>query len=327
MRRERSVLSDEATTQWSVDRRGAPRNNPAARARTRPRLWRGLLVAASLVSVVGQCAVVRAAFEMSAPGARAAGLAFRTEAGAVLLPVPAADPGRADSPGEPAAAPAAAVATVDGAWALELSGCELFGLPEARAWRASLERRGSLVLSLEAGGLGGSLYQERVLAAGLATSGSRGQLDLGVRGLGLSAAGLEEQWSCAVDAGMSVLLLDRVLVSCGWTNLGGSSIGGSPVAQTATLCSSLTLDRIVSVVSTVVESGLEPSSSLGFEFRAARALVLRAGARMEPALFAAGMGFAAPPCVPALAGYVVDVAWQWDPELGVNTFVSISFRR
>lgn len=256
---------------------------------------------AAIVSLVVPPARALAAFDVPVPPARDAALAMR---------------GRLDSDAD------------DEGWAVGLSGCELFGLRETRAWRAALESRGAPRVSFGASSFGGAVYRERVLSAAVRSKLPGGTAArLGVRALGISALGVREVWSSAIDAVVTVTLLDRLRLSCGWVNVGGSSIGDSPVAQSTSLSASVGAAGLIIVGSVSVEPSLPPSSSLGVELGLAPLLKLRAGAATEPSLFAAGLGIGVPTSGSRRYCCVLDVAWQWNPELGVSTFVTISMLR
>ncbi len=256
---------------------------------------------AVIVSLTAPSSRAWAAFDVPVPPARDAALALRA---------------RLDSD------------VGDEGWAVELSGCELFGLRETRAWRAALELRGAPRVSFGASSFGGAVYRERVLSAAVKSELPGGTAArLGVRALGISAQGVREVWSSAIDGDVTVTLLDRLRLSCGWVNVGGSSIGDSPVAQSTSLSASVGAAGLTIVGSVSIEPSLPPSSSLGVELGVARLLKVRAGAATEPSLFAAGLGIGVPSTGSRRYSCVLDVAWQWNPELGVSTFVTISMLR
>ncbi len=210
-------------------------------------------------------------------------------------------------------------------WSAELSAWELFGLPEVRGWRALLSRAGRVGIAVELSAFGSPVYQERVLGLGVSRRVERGSLvDLRVRALGLSARGVEDEWSAVVDAGVSATLLERLSAHCRFLNVGGASIRGSPVASHCVLGASMAIDRLVLVTSALLETGFEPGATLGVEFDVTRVLTLRAGTGTRPGLFAAGIGVSVPARPLGARKLVVDAACQWHPELGVSSFATIS---
>ncbi|MBD3349330.1 MAG: hypothetical protein GF400_09085 [Candidatus Eisenbacteria bacterium] len=214
-----------------------------------------------------------------------------------------------------------------GRWSGRACAFELFGLRELRGCAVEIERSGDTCLSLSAQRFGTDVYAEQTVGGGLSRRlGEAGRAAVSLRALGLSASGLDEQWTCSFDAAAGVRLLNVVDISCRWSNLGHSRIGGSPVSSATALNAALRTGDALLTGSVLIEGGLEPSSSLGCEFVATPVLVLRAGAGSAPGLFAFGVGFSLPEQVPGAGGSVIDLAWQWHPELGVSAFVSLVFR-
>jgi hypothetical protein len=213
-------------------------------------------------------------------------------------------------------------------WVLGASAFELFGLSELRGYGLRLERQGALSVLVAAEQFGSEVYVERSLSVGIGCSSEDGRrAGLDVRALGLSAAGGRAAWSCAVDASAGARILDRLDISCRWRNVGEARVRSSPVSSFTTLAASLRTGSSLVTGSVLIERGLDPSSSIGCEHEVSPWLVLRAGLGIDPGLFAAGLGFRVFDRVPAAGGCVVDLAWQWHPELGASSFVSLSFGR
>ncbi len=301
MRREPSVLSGEF---------GSRRNVASVLRGVAP------FVLALGCLAVGP-SVACGAFDVPVPNARRAAMAVR----GWWVAGPA--------PGDDASSPRRAGAPADSGrgrrWSVEVSACELYGLPEARAWSAVAERRGPVSLSVGAGRFGWSVYEERHVSASAASLLDGGlSAVVGLRVLGLSAPGVKELWCQAFDAGMAAYPLKHLRLSCEWSNIGGASVGDSPVAQSSVFRAEIWSDAISVQAAIVVEPFLTPSSSFGIELRASPAFALRAGSATEPDLFAAGFGVTAPGSFLGASGCAVDVAWQWNPELGASAFVTLS---
>ncbi|MFH1502376.1 MAG: hypothetical protein ABIG03_04950 [Candidatus Eisenbacteria bacterium] len=272
--------------------------------RRRPSVSSGSVAALLAVVALASCAV--AAFESPWPDARCAGLAAFG---------PVAD--LRDAGGR-----------VGPVWSARLSASELFGLEEARGFRAYVERGGDSSVGVELARFGSALYEERTVGlrvSKLVDDGTRAILR--VRALGLAASGTDGEWTAAVDAGLSATLLGRMAFECRWDNLGRASIGGSPVSSTGRLSARVESDRLAVVASALLEPGLGSSVSLGLEFDVAAGLALRAGTATRPRLFAAGLGVAVPARPPGAGAFVLDLAWQWHPELGGSSFASLSVFR
>jgi hypothetical protein len=271
-----------------------------------------LIVAAALSPVA------RAAFESPWPDTRAAGLA------SFGLPSMVSPSGTASS-----AASSSGVTADEGRHVrVRMTGWELYGLSEARALRFAVESVGDPTLGLELSRFGSDVYEEHVVSLGVSRTVTGGAtVELRLRALGLAAADIGEEWCAALDAGVGATLLERIQLSCRWDNLGGSSIRGSPVSSVGTVSASLAADRLTLVASALLEAGMEPSTSMGVEFEVVRGLSLRAGTATRPWLFAAGLGVTVPGGVPGFGGCVVDLAWQWHPELGGSSFASLSLCR
>lgn len=276
---------------------------------------RALAHALILVVIVALSPGARAAFESPWPDARAAGLASFGLSSDV-----------AASETTSSVASSSGVEEDGGRHVrVKMSACELYGLPEARALRVAVESVGDPTLGLEVSRFGSDIYEEHVVGLDVSRAVAGGvKVRLRLRALGLKAADVGEEWCAALDAGVCTILLERIQLSCRWDNLGGSSIRGSPVSSVGTVGASLSAGRLTLVASALLEAGIEPSTSLGVEFEAVSGFSLRAGTATRPWLFAAGLGVTVPRGMPGLRSCVVDLAWQWHPELGGSSFASIS---
>lgn len=267
-----------------------------------------------MIAVLGACAPATpasAAFEFTWPDARTAALA-----GCICDPV------------EGLVASRSAVAGGAGRWSLELSGGELYGLPEARGWSVEASRRGPLRIAVEASGFGGDLYEERTAALVMGGAPDDGpRLDVGLRALGLSAAGTDDAWAASVDVRLAASVLGRVGIAAEWRNVGGVSIGDSPVPSPTRLGVALALEDVLLAASILVERGFDPSPSLGVEFAPVPWLGVRAGAGTRPGRFTAGTGVVLNERPRQSSVLALDVAWEWHPELGASSFVSVSLAR
>ena len=215
---------------------------------------------------------------------------------------------------------------------LSATAAELYGLGEARAASASVRARvGESLVALELSQFGGEVYRERSLGLSLRSGVSEDlALEVGVRALCVSARGVEPAWSGVVDAGASRRLLGRVYLIARCTNLTRARLGGSPVAQEASVGASLALPEL-SLHARLTSDGVgDASATLAFELHVAEWLRARAGTTTSPGTFSCGLGIGldrAPgedgsrrswPCI--------DLAWSWHPQLGVSSFVSITYR-
>lgn len=181
---------------------------------------------------------------------------------------------------------------------------------------------------MEASGFGTELYEERTAALLVGGAPRRGpRFDVGFRVLGLSAAGTEDTWSTSFDARLSAVVLGRLGVGGEWWNIGGSSIGGSRVSSSTRLGVALALERALLTASVLVESGFDPSPSLGLEFSPAPWLALRAGSGTRPGRFTTGAGLRMDRHGGSSPALALDLAWEWHPQLGVSSFASVSIVR
>lgn len=254
-----------------------------------------------------------AAFEVSWPDARSA--AMLTRAADLLPPLNTGSHRPSTRSGaEPGARPRPR---------LTMSAGELYGVREASGWgaRAAARLRGASV-DVELTTLGGELYQERSLGLRV---GLDPDSDLHVaaraRVLGLSARGVDDRWTAAVDASVTRRLIGRVLLGAACENLTRSRIGDSPVATRTRFGAALVLPSVVLGWSLLLEEAFAPSTVLSFEAALTDWLCLRAGARDAPGKLGFGIGVGRRSSGP---WPVVDLAWQWHPELGVSSFVSIT---
>ena len=266
----------------------------------------GLFVALTLLAPSGAAA----AFEFAWPDARTAGLG-------VVQPDPLAAPLLKTDQSHAAADSSRALVRV--------SGGELFGLSEARGFRTeAVVATGIGSVGVIAAQTGGSLYRERTLGASLRgrlRSGS--QVELGLRGLAVGADGASERWTVALDIRALHVAFGRLVLGAAAENVGGSRVGGSPVASRVAGGCSLMLDGLTLRLSTMLEPGFDASMSLGCEFSVSRWLKARIGTSLEPERLAAGLGFEIPQ---GARRYELDVAWQWHPRLGGSSFASVGFR-
>ena len=213
-------------------------------------------------------------------------------------------------------------------WSFELAAGELYGLREARGWRVTASRSEALSLALEAARFGTELYEERAVGFVVGRAIDDGlSVSVGVRALGLSAAGTDDAWAGSVNAGLCAALLGRLGATARWENIGGAVIGGSPVASTMRLSGALFLEGLLLTTSVLIEGGFDPSPSLAVEFVPASGLSIRAGSGARPGRFTAGCGVFVRRGSSGGRGTSVDVAWEWHPELGVSSHASVSFTR
>ncbi len=213
-----------------------------------------------------------------------------------------------------------------------VSAGELYGLREAAGVGATLTlRAGGNLIGLRFSRLGGELYRERSLGLSFRRDLSDDlAVWLGVRALCLGARGVDERWSVAVDARASRRLLGRIYLVTGCTNLTGARIGGSPVAQEMRAGVSLMLPEL-SIHARMTADGVgDVSGTFAFELPLGDWLRSRAGATTSPGTFSFGIGIGDagedPERVSARLWPSVDLAWQWHPQLGVSSFVSVTYR-
>jgi hypothetical protein len=271
------------------------------------------LLALALV-VASACARdARGAFEVNWPDARSAAMAGAD--GGLLGTV-----GRLASEGPGPAAGAR--------WDLSFSGGRLYGLPEATGSVARASARyGSTSVAAELGRFGSDLYAEHtvgVLAARPVAAESWWAIR--IRAVGIAAEGVDDRWSAATDAALARRVLGRVSLGVAYENLGGAKIGGSPITSSARVGAVLKLDTLVLAISVTEEQGFTPSLAVGCEAAMSAWLRLRGGVTTEPGRFAVGLGFGEAGRPATSRRPVLDVAWEWHPELEVSTFVTVSYR-
>ena len=254
-----------------------------------------------------------AAFEVSWPDARAAGM---LTPGLVL----------ADSPDQllsRASPDSATTCRPRFRPSVTVSAGELYGVREASGWgaRAAARFRGVSV-GIEITALGGELYQERALGflAGLDPDPDL-HLAATARVLGLSARGVDELWTVAVDASVTRRLIGRIFLGAACENLTRSRIGDSPVASRTGFGAALVLPSVLIRWTLSLEETFAPATVLSLEAALTDWLRVRAGARDAPGKLSFGIGAGRRRGGP---WPVVDFAWQWHPELGVSSFVSIT---
>jgi hypothetical protein len=118
-------------------------------------------------------------------------------------------------------------------------------------------------------------------------------------------------------------LIGRVFLGAGCDNLTRSRIGDSPVASRARFGAALLLPSVTLRWTLSFEESFAASTALGFEAALTDWLRVRAGARDAPGKLGFGIGVGHPRARP---WPLVDLAWQWHPELGVSSFVSITMQ-
>lgn len=202
------------------------------------------------------------------------------------------------------------------------SGGELYALADTRwcALRCDV-LVGHVVVSPGAVGLGTDLYTERTVS--LTVCGpTQGDAVVagGVRVATVGGRGLDSVGTLAIDAGAARLFLGRVLVAAACENVTASRVGGSTMESRLGLGVALLLPD-TELRCSVATKGLDgPSLAVGCEVRLGEWLRVRSGASVDPGRFAAGLGLGRP----GVAGTpAVDLAWQWHPELGGSSVVSI----
>ena len=254
-----------------------------------------------------------AAFEISWPDARSAAvLALGTD------PLPYLDAGCLRSSAGSATAPGARAGP-----RVTVSAGELYGIREAAGWGVHAASRFRAVsLRVELTTLGGELYQERSLGLQVGLDPDP-DLHLAARArvLGLSARGVDDRWTAALDAGVTRRLVGRVFLGAACENLTRSRIGDSPVASRTAFGAALLLPSVALRWTLSLEEAFAPSTALGFEVALTDWLRVRAGARDAPGKLGFGIGVGRRHSSP---WPLIDIAWQWHPELGVSSFVSIT---
>lgn len=264
-----------------------------------------------------------AAFEISWPDARSAGMLVR---GTDLFPP--MDAGSFRSSSGTATGTATGSGTEPGARTgprVTISAGELYGISEAAGWgaRAAARFRG-VSLRVELTTLGGELYQERSLGLEVGLDPDPDlHLVARVRVLGLGARGVDDRWAAAVDVSATRRLIGRVFLGAGCDNLTRSRIGDSPVASRARFGAALLLPSVTLRWTLSFEEPFAASTALGFEAALTDWLRVRAGAMDAPGKLGFGIGVGRPRARP---WPLIDLAWQWHPELGVSSFVSITMQ-
>lgn len=285
------------------------------------------------IGLVGAPSAGRGAFEVSWPSARSAAsagahleLAAAPE-GAAAPPEDATEE-RADV-GVGAAADSLSAGGGPGIDEVDVSGGELYGLPEARGFRARTALVwGATTAAVTIGQLGGELYRERTIGVALARSlGSRVVVEIGGRVLSVGAPGVSRRSAVAIDAGFTSLLLDRVRLAVLSVNVSDARVGESPICSGTTVGACLALERVRLSASLEIDRGLGAVAAVGCEAAANEFLRIRAGVGIDPPIFACGLGIGAERRGALTSWPVVDLAWQWHPDLGVSCFVSVSLRR
>jgi hypothetical protein len=207
------------------------------------------------------------------------------------------------------------------------SGGELYGLAATRwcAVRCDVPV-GRVVVSLGAAGLGADLYTERTVSVA-ACGPARGGHTCGdaavaarVRVAAVGGRGLDDVHALVLDAAAARLFLGRVLVAAACENLTASRLGGSPTESRFGLGVSLLLPGSELRCAAASKGVGETCLIIGCEVKLGDWLRVRSGASVNPGRFAAGLGLGP---VGVQGTPVVDLAWQWHPELGGSSVVSI----
>jgi hypothetical protein len=213
----------------------------------------------------------------------------------------------------------------DAGSSVTVSAGELYGVREAAGWgvHAAAKFRG-VAVGVELATLGGELYQERSLGLEVGLDPDPDlRLVARARVLGLGARGVDDRWAAAVDASVTRRLIGRVFLGAGCENLTRSRIGGSPVAARARFGAALLLPSVTLRWTLSFEESFAASAALGFEAALTDWLRVRAGARDAPGKLGFGIGVGRPGVRP---WPLIDLAWQWHPELGVSSFVSLTMQ-
>jgi len=214
---------------------------------------------------------------------------------------------------------------LDAGPSVTVSAGELYGISEAAGWSAhAAARLRGVAIGVELATLGGELYQERSLGLEV---GLDPDPDLHVvaraRVLGLGARGVGDRWATAVDASVTRRLIGRVFLGAACDNLTRSRIGESPVAARARFGAALLLPSVTLRWTLSFENRFPASAALGIEAALTDWLRVRAGARDAPGKLGFGIGVGRPRARP---WPLIDLAWQWHPELGVSSFVSLTIQ-
>lgn len=247
-----------------------------------------------LLALLLPACLARAAFEVSWPDARSAGML---------------------APGLVLGAPPGLRVTV--------SAGQLYGVREAAGWGARASTGfGAVSVGIELSRLGSELYEERSLSVrvGLDSDPDLG-LSIRARGLGIAARGVDDLWTAAVDACVTRRLIGRIRLSAACENLTRSRIGDSPVAARAGFGAALALPSVSMRWTLLLEETFAPSTVLSLEAALTDWLHVRAGARDSPGRLGFGLGVGRGSGGP---WPTVDIAVQWHPELGVSSFVSVT---
>ena len=243
----------------------------------------------------------RAAFEISWPDARSAGmLAPRADLFAHL---------------DAGVRPPGPRATV--------SAGELYGVREAAGWGAhAATRYRGMSIGVELATLGGELYQERSLGLEVGLDPDPDlHLTARTRVLGLRARGVDDRWTTAMDVSATRRLIGRIFLGAACENLTRSRIGDSPVVSRTRFGAALLLPSVTLQWTLSFEGSFAASTALGFEAALTDWLRVRAAARDAPGKLGFGIGVGRSRGGP---WPIIDVAWQWHPELGASSFVSIT---
>jgi hypothetical protein len=268
------------------------------------------MVALAMSALLFACPTAHAAFELRWPAARTAAM-FTDDFDLIGCSLLA---GGAARPAERHAGRCASLSTG-----------ELFGVAELRGWSARVSAPvHNAAISLGISSLGGSVYRERdlnVRVMWLAEPDT--ELAAGVSGLGVSGGNEQEQWTTAFDVAATRRVLGRILLGVRCCNVTGSEIGGSSVSSGSTFAVALELPGIALQAGTLMEDGVESTTSLGFEADLSRWLRMRAGATSSPGMFGLGLGLGDPAASGGPRWPVIDLAWRWHPMLGGSSFVSL----
>ena len=289
---------------------------------------RGLATLGALLLVVSWLSDAGAAFERGWPRAREAGMAGTS--GGLLESVVLAATQDLDGRGSPAPAGGPGRQAREGPtrWDVSFSGGRLYGLSEASGSAARVRARSrSTSVSVGLSRFGSGLYAEHaatILVARPVAADLWGAVR--VRGLGIAADGVPGCWSVAGDAALAWRILGRLSLGVAYENLGRSKIGRSTVASSASAGASLVLQGLTLAASITTEPGFTPSLAVGCDGALSSWLRLRSGIATEPGRFTAGLGFGDADFAERSRRPAVDVAWEWHRELGVSTFVTVSYR-
>ena len=286
------------------------------------------------IGLLGAFTDARGAFEVSWPGARSAASAGADVELAAIVPgraaaAPQGAPEESTGARFGGASDSLSTGREAGRFEIDLSGGELYGLSEIRACRARVRSAwGATAAAVTVGQLGGTLYRERTAGVAFARSlGSRIAVEIGGRALSVGAPGARSRSAVAIDAGFSSLFLGRILLVVRSVNVTDARIGRSPISSGTSLGAGLALERVRLSASLEIDRGLGTAVAVGVEASAGELLRIRAGVGLDPPIFGCGLGIGAERREALVPWPVVDLAWQWHPDLGVSTFVSVSLRR